>query len=166
MKNKELEKVSKRNPIALYIRYEEGNLNQMMKKVEILENYCEENNYEIVKKYFDYEKDSWQYFSNTMRNLLRDIGSSDYNTIIACDVQDFSNDLDKILVMYKIFDDEDMVIKTINQGIIGDDMLVGSTCFINALQKEKLYEPRIVYKDNGEVVDRTESIFWPIRIID
>ena len=54
MKNNKLEEVSKGNPVALYIKYEEGDLNEMMKKVEILEKYCKEKNYNIIKKVFWY----------------------------------------------------------------------------------------------------------------
>lgn len=52
MKNK-TEKKSNKLPVALYIKYEEGNLDEMKKKEEILTKYCEEKNYDIVKKYFD-----------------------------------------------------------------------------------------------------------------
>ena len=44
MKNNKLEEISKGYPVALYVKYEEGDLNEMMKKVEILEKHCKEKN--------------------------------------------------------------------------------------------------------------------------
>lgn len=163
MKNNKLEEVSKGNPVALYIRYEEGNLNEMMKKVEILEKYCKEKNYSIIKKYFDISGYTCHYFTNNMRNILKNIEGCDYNKLIVCDINELDEYMNKVIAIHSIFEDYDIEIETINQGEFGKDFLLGGYYFENVLNKRELYEPRIVYEDNGEVVDRTER---PISIID
>ena len=71
--------------------------------------------------------------------------------------------MNKVIAIHSIFKDYDITIETINQGEFGKDFLLGGYYFENVLNKRELYEPRIVYEDNGEVVDRTER---PISIID
>jgi len=158
MKNK-IEEVKNKYKVAIYIKYEEGNLNQMKIKEEILNEYCKKNNYDIVKKFFDNEENDFQYFSNTMKALLKDVNGNSYYSLIACDVDDFSYDLEKLICIYKILDDEDILIETINQGQIGNDMLLGGHCFLNVLNKKEFVDKKIIYKSNGEIVDLTNAPF-------
>ena len=139
MKNNKLEEISKGYPVALYVKYEEGNLNEMMKKVEILEKHCKEKNYCIVKKYFDVSGYTGHYFTNNMRNL--------------------SENIVQFMAIYAVLDDEDIKIETLNQGVIGEDMLLGGDYFFNVLNKEELRRPRIKYDDNGNLVDTEEDPF-------
>ena len=159
MKNNKLEEVSKGYTAALYIKYDEGNLNEMMKKVEILENHCKEKNYCIVKKYFDISGCTGNYFTNNMRNLLRNIGSRNYDVLLTCDFKELSENIVQFMAICAVLDDEDIKIETLNQGIIGEDMLLGGDYFYNVLYKEELIRPRIKYDDNGNLVDTKEVPF-------
>ena len=159
MKNNKLEEISKGYPVALYVKYEEGNLNEMMKKVEILEKHCKEKNYCIVKKYFDVSGYTEHYFTNNMRNLLRNIGSRNYDLLLTCDFEELSENIVQFMAIYAVLDDEDIKIETLNQGVIGEDMLLGGDYFFNVLNKEELRRPRIKYDDNGNLVDTEEDPF-------
>ncbi len=158
MKNK-TEQVHNKFPVALYIKYEEGDLNEMKKKEEILTKYCEERNYNIVKKYFDVTGYTGHYFTNNMRNFLRNIGSHNYYRLIVCDFEELAENISQIMAIYAVLDDEDMDIETLNQGIIGKDMLLGGDYFFNVLNKEELRRPRIEYDSNGNLIDITETPF-------
>lgn len=145
--------------VALYIRYEDGDLDEMKKKEEILVKYCEEHNCDIVKKYFDTEGCSFPYFSNTMRNFLRNIGDREFDYLIACDINDLTECLHQLVAIYTILEDEDTDIITINQGILGKDMLLDGTYFENVMNKKELQEPRVQYDDSGKVIDTAEMPF-------
>ena len=158
MKNK-TEKKSNKLPVALYIKYEEGNLDKIKKKEEILTKYCEEKNYDIVKKYFDISEYTGYYFTNNMRGLLRNIGSRNYDLLLVCDFEELSENIVQLMAICAVLDDEDVIIETLNQGVIGEDMLLGGNYFFNVLNKEELRRPRIEYDDNGNLVDTEEDPF-------
>lgn len=158
MKNK-IEEKSGKFPVALYIKYEEGNLDEMKKKEEILTKYCKEKNYDIVKKYFDVTGFTGHYFTNNMRNLLRNIGFHNYDLLLVCDFEELSDNINQFMGIYAVLDDEDIIIETLNQGIVGEDMLLGGNYFFNVLNKEELSEPRIEYDSNGNIIDMTERPF-------
>lgn len=145
--------------VALYIRYEDGDLDEMKKKEEILVKYCEENNCDIVKKYFDNDGCYFPYFSNTMRNLLKEQGMGEYDYLIACDINDLTPYLCQLVAIYAVLTDGDTDIVTINQGVLGEDMLLDGTYFENVMGKKELEKPRIQYDDNGNVIDEKDSPF-------
>lgn len=153
------QKVKQQKKVAIYIRYEETDYDELKKKEEILVKYCEENNCDIVKKYFDCEGCFAPYFSNTMREFLRNIGNRKFDYLITCDVNDLTKYLHQLVAIYSVLEDEDTKIITINQGTLGEDMLLDGTYFENVLNKEELRRPRIVYDDNGNLVDTEEDPF-------
>ncbi|MCI8778290.1 MAG: hypothetical protein HFI87_04000 [Bacilli bacterium] len=144
---------------ALYIKYEETDYDELKKKEEILIKYCEENNFTIVKKYFDSEGCCAPYFSNTMRDFLRNIGNREYDYLITCDINDLTEYLCQLVAINAILDDEDTEIITINQGILGKDMLLDGTYFENVMNKKELQEPRVQYDESGKVIDIKELPF-------
>lgn len=158
MKNSKQE-IKHKKKVALYIRYGETDYDELKKKEEILIKYCEEHNCDIVKKYFDSEGCSYPYFSNTMRDFLRNIGNREYDYLIACDINDLTGHLYQLVAIYAVLADEDTDIVTINQGVLGKDMLLDGTYFENVLRKEELEKPRIQYDDKGNVVDTQELPF-------
>lgn len=145
--------------VALYIRYEDGDLDEMKKKEEILVKYCKEHNCDIVKKYFDSDGCFFPYFSNTMRNFLRNIGDREFDYLITCDIDDLTTYPYQLVAINAILDDEDTTIVTINQGVLGEDMLLDGTYFKNVMNKKELQEPRIQYDDSGKVIDTAEMPF-------
>lgn len=153
------QKVKQQKKVAIYIRYEETDYDELKKKEEILVKYCEENNCDIVKKYFDCEGCFAPYFSNTMREFLRNIGNRKFDYLITCDVNDLTKYLHQLVAIYSVLEDEDTKIITINQGTLGEDMLLDGTYFENVLNKEELRRPRIEYDDNGNLVDTEEDPF-------
>ncbi len=153
------QKVKQQKKVAIYIRYEETDYDELKKKEEILVKYCGENNCDIVKKYFDCEGCFAPYFSNTMREFLRNIGNRKFDYLITCDVNDLTKYLHQLVAIYSVLEDEDTKIITINQGTLGEDMLLDGTYFENVLNKEELRRPRIVYDDNGNLVDTEEDPF-------
>lgn len=159
MKTKNNENQSFGN-VALYIRYEDEDLDEMKKKEEILVKYCEEHNCDIVKKYFDSDKRYiYPYFSDTMRNLLKEQDMREYDCLIACDINDLTEYMCQLVAINAILDDEDTSIVTINQGVLGEDMLLDGTYFENVMNKKELQEPRIQYDDSGKVIDTKEAPF-------
>ena len=153
------QKVKQQKKVAIYIRYEETDYDELKKKEEILVKYCGENNCDIVKKYFDSDGCFFPYFSNTMREFLRNIGNRKFDYLITCDVNDLTKYLHQLVAIYSVLEDEDTKIITINQGTLGEDMLLDGTYFENVLNKEELRRPRIVYDDNGNLVDTEEDPF-------
>lgn len=145
--------------VALYIRYEDGDLDEMKKKEEILVKYCEENNFTIVKKYFDSKGCYAPYFSIAMRNFLRNIGNRQFDYLITCDVNDLTEYLHQLVAIYTILEDEDTKIITINQGTLGEDMLLDGTFLENVMNKKKLQNPRVKYDENGKFIDTEEDPF-------
>ncbi|CCY46721.1 unknown [Firmicutes bacterium CAG:822] len=145
--------------VALYIRYEDGDLDEMKKKEEILVKYCEEHNCNIVKKYFDSNGCYFPYFSNTMRNFLRNIGNREFDYLITCDVNDLTECLHQLVAIYTILEDEDTKIITINQGTLGEDMLLDGTFLENVMNKKELQNPRVKYDENGKFIDTEEDPF-------
>lgn len=158
MENK-FKETNRKIPVALYIKYEEGDLDDMKKKEEILTKYCQEKNYDIVKKYFDILEGTCHYFTNNMRNLLRNIGSRNYELFITCDFEELSESITQLMAIYEVLKDEDITIETLNQGVIGKDMLLCGDYFLNVLDKEELNRPRIEYNDDGILIDTTERPF-------
>lgn len=155
-KKRENENVLK---VALYIQYEDGNLDEMKKKEEILVKYCEENNFQVVKKYFACDSCIFPYFSNAIRNLLKEQDMREYDYLIACDINDLTEYMCQLVAINAILDDEDTTIVTINQGVLGEDMLLDGTYFENVMNKKELQEPRIQYDDSGKVIDTAEMPF-------
>lgn len=158
MKNNRQE-INHKRKAAIYINYEETDYDELKKKEEILIKYCEENNYDIVKKYFDCEISSYPYFSNAMRTMLKEQGIREYDYLIACDTNDLAESLYQLVAIYAVLTDEDTNIVTINQGILGKDMLLDATYFENVMGKKELEKPRIRYDDNGNVIDEKDSLF-------
>lgn len=145
--------------VALYIRYEDGDFDEMKKKEEILVKYCKEHDCDIVKKYFDSDGCFFPYFSNTMRNLLKEQDMREYDYLIACDIDDLTTYTYQLVAINAILDDEDTTIVTINQGVLGEDMLLDGTYFKNVMNKKELQESRIQYDDSGKVIDTAEMPF-------
>lgn len=144
--------------VAIYVRYNNRNLDELKKKEEILMSFCKQNNYNVVKKYFDGSGDCDQYFSNTMRNLLRNVDKEKIYSFITCDVFELCDDINKIIALYTVLDDEDIFFETLNQGVIGEDFLLSGSYDCNVLNNKNLEKPRISYIA-GKVVDTYEGIF-------
>lgn len=94
-----------------------------------------------------------------MRGLLRNIGSRNYDLLLVCDFEELSENILQLMAICAVLDDEDVIIETLNQGVIGEDMLLGGNYFFNVLNKEELRRPRIEYDDNGNLVDTEEDPF-------
>lgn len=158
MKIKKTEKQNLKKA-ALYIRYDRSDYDELKKKEEILVKYCEEYNFTIVKKYFDDEGCFAPYFSKTMRNFLRNIGNREYDFLIACDIRDLTEYLNQLVAVYEILGDEDIEIITLNQGLLGMDMLLYGNCFENVLNNTELQNPKVKYDSNGKFIDTEEDPF-------
>lgn len=158
MENKR--QITKKINVALYIMYEESNFDELKKKEDILIKYCENNNYNIVKKYFSNDGYTGIYFSNTMRNLLKEKKSPrNYDILVTCDINDLCMTMRKVVAIAEVLKDEDVEIETINQGVLDEDMLMDVCYFTNVFGKKELYEPRIIYDDKGNVIDKEEAPF-------
>ena len=94
-----------------------------------------------------------------MRNFLRNTGDREFDYLIACDINDLTECLHQLVAIYTILEDEDTDIITINQGILGKDMLLDGTYFENVMNKKELQEPRVQYDDSGKVIDTAEMPF-------
>ena len=73
-----------------------------------------------------------------------------FEKLIVCDINDIATEDNSLNAIYFFLKDALCVIETINQGIIGEDVLLDSTCFINVKDKKELKQNKVYYRQ-GQV---------------
>ncbi len=137
--------------VGIYIAYNEGNEKEKQAKEEILKRYCKEKNYNIVKVFYDTLYSNEDCFSDNMRCFLKQFENEYYfEKLIVCDINDIATEDNSLNAIYFFLKDALCVIETINQGIIGEDVLLDSTCFINVKDKKELKQNKVYYRQ-GQV---------------
>ncbi len=134
-----------------------------------IKSYIDKNWYGGIKsKDFDvtklYDKKTYKKNTNIKKaeyfiNQADEILFCNYDLLLTCDFEELSENIVQFMAIYAVLDDEDIKIETLNQGVIGEDMLLGGDYFFNVLNKEELRRPRIEYDDNGNLVDTEEDPF-------
>ena len=103
----------------------------------LLREYCDRKGYEVIKIYRDI-KEACGYYSETISKIIRYGRYEDYRRIIVCDINEISNTLEMQATFFGIVSDYEIHLESLNDGIIGEDLLFGLTVHHNVKNREEL----------------------------
>lgn len=124
-------------PVAIYIRYELNDENSWNMKETLLREYCDRKGYEVVKIYHDIEE-AGCYYSETISKIIRYGRYENYRRLIVCDINEISKNLEMQATFFGIVSDYEIHLESLNDGIIGEDLLFGLTVHRNVNNREEL----------------------------
>lgn len=126
-------------PVAIYIRYDVEDHNDWNLKEKLLNEYCEKKGYQITEVFRDIEENTC-YYSEMIFRIIRYGRYEKSRKLIIVDLEDISLSLEKQAIFYGLLADYEIGLETLNDGVIGEDLLYGLTVHRNARSKEELIE--------------------------
>lgn len=134
--------------VAIYLKYDECDYDQLKEKEKILIDYCVKNDYKIVKRFYDYQNDKYC-LTTPMRKLLNETFPCDYSKLIVIDLGEIATNVEYLQAINTLINDGEAQIITINNGIVGEDIIINSSCKGNVLNKKELKHPLYEYVGSG-----------------
>ena len=104
---------------------------------EKLKDYCSKKGYTVIKIYRDIET-LCLYYSNTVLDIIFDSTVLEYDKLIISDIYQISEMEGKMVAFFELLNDRRIAIESLNDGIIGEDLLFGLTMHQNVKQKPGL----------------------------
>lgn len=138
-------KTIKVNPmkVAIYIRYDIKDTDNWERQEKMVRDYCEKEGYKVIKIFRDIEEHS-TYYSNIILDIIANCYKDEYMKIIMYDMYEISEYENKIYSLYNLLADHDIIVETIKNGVLGEDLLFGITMHENVRDKAKLNNPPII----------------------
>ena len=134
---------NKKPQVAIYVRSSEEYIanggTTEKEQEEKLRKYCKKKGYKIIRIFRDTNcEDTCWYFAPKIMDLLLGLPKSEYEIVLAIDIDRFSRYVNKVFLFYEFLNEFDIELETLADGVIGKDFLFGVTNHSNVMNKSEL----------------------------
>lgn len=129
-------------PVAIYVRYDIENTDNWHSAEELIQDYCNKNDYKVIKVYRDTEPRCF-FYSWIILDIINNRSNInyDYHKLIVFDIYDISEYESKIFAFNEFLADFEIELESVRDGIVDKDLLFGISMHKNVRGKEELKKP-------------------------